>query len=220
MATQPVGQSAASGATEPLPVGPQPGASGGEASPDAVPPAAAGDAAGVTRSLSSALAALRQHDLAAAARAFDAAGMAAGEDPELALRVERWRLLLDYTRQLADHLPQAIGSANEGRDYDIGDRTIAIIEIGSTTFAYKDAGQIRRGPRAGLPRPIERAILRGWFDGDPRPANDILLGVHRLLDEAPDLARVRADWQAAAENEPAATAILPLLDDPALAAAD
>ena len=115
-------------------------------------------------------------------------------------------------------MARAIASANEGREYTIGDRTIAIIEIGPDGYAYKEAGTTRRGPRAGLPRVLERAILKAWYDGDPRPSNGIFVGVHRLLDEDVDLEKVRQEWQQAFLGEPATASIMPLLDDPVLAA--
>jgi hypothetical protein len=92
-----------------------------------------------------------------------------------------------------------------------------IIEIGPKTYAYKESGVIKRGPRAGLPRVVERAILKAWYDGDPRPANGIFLGVHHLLDDDVDLGRVRAAWQQALVGEPATASIMPLLDDRAIA---
>lgn len=185
------------------------------------PPAEAPDPAGpaaaeVGRRLEAVATALRGHDHRAADAALAAATAAAGEHADLSTRVERWRLLAGYARDLDGLVAQALASANEGREYTIGDRTISIIEIGPKTFAYKEAGQIRRGPRASLPRPLERAILKAWFDADGRAANDIFVGVHRLLDASPDLARVRQDWQRAAEGEPAAKSVLPLLDDPGI----
>jgi hypothetical protein len=169
----------------------------------------------VTRQLQAAATALRAHDHHATAGALDAAARAADGHTDLSSRVDRWGLLLDYARQLDGHVADAIASANEGREYSVGDRTISIVEIGPSSFVFKEAGQMRRGKK--LPRVVERAILAAWFEGDPRPANHILLGVHRLLDDDADLARVRREWQTAAEDEPAARSIMPLLDDPVLA---
>ena len=159
----------------------------------------------------------RSHDFEAASEALDEAEKGAGDDADQATRIERWRLLLDYARQLDDHVAKAIAAANQGREYTIGDRTIVIIEIGPKTYAYKESGVIKRGPRAGLPRVVERAILKAWYDGDPRPANGIFLGVHHLLDDDVDLGRVRAAWQQALVGEPATASIMPLLDDRAIA---
>lgn len=178
----------------------------------------AGHAAGEVDGLIAIVAgAIRGRDYPAAEAGIVAAVDAAGSVPELVDRVDRWRLLFDYARKLDDLVARAVSSANEGRDYTIGDRTIAVIEIGPSGYAYKEAGQIKRGPRADLPRLVERAILRTWFDGDPRPANGIFVGVHRLLDDKVDLAKVREDWQGALEGEPATAAIMPLLDDPLIA---
>ncbi len=171
----------------------------------------------VTRTITDAAKAFRSHDYAAAEKALEAAEESAGEEAEPAMRVERWRLLLDYARQLDDHVAKALASANQGREYTIGDRTIVIIEIGPQGYAYKEAGATRRGPRASLPRVVERAILKAWYDGDPRPSNGIFLGVHRLLDDDVDLDRVRQEWQQALAGEPATASIMPILDDPALA---
>jgi hypothetical protein len=170
----------------------------------------------VARTITDAAEAFRSHDYAAAEKALEAAEESAGEEAEPAMRVERWRLLLDYARQLDDHVATALASANQGREYTIGDRTIVIIEIGPQGYAYKEAGATRRGPRASLPRVVERAILKAWYDGDPRPSNGIFLGVHRLLDDDVDLDRVRQEWQQALAGEPATASIMPILDDPVL----
>jgi hypothetical protein len=184
----------------------------------AVPPPAGQEpsatAVAVERSLRDAHRALRDRDADAAARALDAAAAAADTDADLASRVERWRLLADYARQLVDHREQALADANRGREYQVGDRTIVIVEIDSRTVAYLEAGRTKRRPRKSLPRDIERAILTQWFATDGRAANHIFIGVDQLLDEHPNLADVRAEWQAALEGEPETTSLLPLLDDP------
>lgn len=170
----------------------------------------------VDRRISEAATAFRGRDYESGTKALDQAD--AGDDADLATRVERWRLLLDYARQLDGHVGKAIAAANKGREYTIGDRTFVIIEIGPDGYAYKDSGVIQRGPRASLPRVVERAILKAWYDGDPRPANGIFVGVHHLLDDDADLEKVRAAWEQALVGEPATASIMPLLDDPALAA--
>ena len=172
----------------------------------------------VDRRIADAAKAFRSRDDEAAKEALDEADEVAGDDADLTARVERWRLLLDYARQLDDHVGKAISAANEGREYTIGDRTIVIIEIGPDGYAYKESGAIQRGPRAGLSRVVERAILKAWYDGDPRPANGIFVGVHHLLDDDVDLGKVRAAWEQALVGEPATASIMPLLDDPVLAA--
>jgi hypothetical protein len=179
----------------------------------------AAQAAGeVARAIATAAAAVRRHDHAAAEQALEVADGAAAGDADLETRVNRWRLLVGYAGQLDGHLARAVASANEGREYTIGERTISIVELGPETFAYKEAGKVTRGPRGEFPRVVERAILAAWFDGDPRPANAIFVGLHRLLDDEPDLDRVRQAWQEAAAGDAAAASILPLLDDPAIAA--
>lgn len=170
----------------------------------------------VDRRISEAATAFRGRDYESGTKALDQAD--AGDDADLATRVERWRLLLDYARQLDGHVGKAIAAANKGREYTIGDRAIVIIEIGPDGYAYKESGVIQRGPRANLPRVVERAILKAWYDGDPRPANGIFVGVHHLLDDDADLEKVRAAWEQALVGEPATASIMPLLDDPALAA--
>jgi hypothetical protein len=179
---------------------------------------AAQAAGAVDRGIAAAAAALRRHDHPAAEQALEVAGDVAADDPDLETRVNRWRLLVTYAGQLDGHLERAVASADEGREYTIGDRTISIIELGPEAFAFKERGKVTRGPRAELPRVVERAILAAWFDGDPRPANQIFVGLHRLLDDEPDFDRVRASWEEAAAGDEAAASILPLLDDPALVA--
>ena len=170
----------------------------------------------VDRGLTDAYAALRRGDRSGVEQGIAAAEQASGDDADLSLRVARWELLAGYARQLAGYREQAFTAANEGREYTIDDRTIAIIEIGPEKFAYKEAGRIKRGPRASLPTAIERAILRAWCEGDQRSANHIFLGVDRLLDDQPDLETVRQEWETALVGEPATASIMPLLDDPVI----
>ena len=170
----------------------------------------------VDRGLTDAYAALRRGDRSGVEQGIAVAEQASGDDGDLSLRVARWKLLAGYARQLAGYREQAFTAANEGREYTIDDRTIAIIEIGPEKFAYKEAGRIKRGPRASLPTAIQRAILRAWFEGDQRSANHIFLGVDRLLDDQPDLETVRQEWETALVGEPATASIMPLLDDPVI----
>jgi hypothetical protein len=170
--------------------------------------------AAVDRALAAALAALRRSDGPAARESVDAASDAVGDDAALRSRVDRWRLLVDYAAQLDTHRRQASASAAKGREYEIGGRTIGIVELTPESYAYKAAGTIKRGPRTALPRPIERAILEAWFAGDGRAANHIFLGIDRLLEPRPDLAGVRREWDTALRGEPATAPLMPLLEDP------
>jgi hypothetical protein len=171
-------------------------------------------AAAVDRALAATLAALRRSDGPAARESADAASDAVGDDAALRSRVDRWRLLVDYAAQLDTHRRQASASAAKGREYEIGGRTIGIVELTPESYAYKAAGTIKRGPRTALPRPIERAILEAWFAGDGRAANHIFLGIDRLLEPHPDLAGVRREWDTALRGEPATAPLMPLLEDP------
>lgn len=170
----------------------------------------------VDRGLTAAYAALRRGDWSGVEQGIAVAEQASGDDADLRLRVARWQLLADYARQLVGYREQALAAANEGREYTIDERTIAIIEIGPEKFAYKEAGRIKRGPRASLPTAIQRAMLRAWFEGDQRSANHIFLGVDQLLDDQPDLETVRQEWETALGGEPATASIMPLLDDPVI----
>jgi hypothetical protein len=171
-------------------------------------------AAAVDRALAATLAALRRSDGPAARESVDTASDAVGDDAALRSRVDRWRLLVDYAAQLDTHRRQASASAAKGREYEIGGRTIGIVELTPESYAYKAAGTIKRGPRTALPRPIERAILEAWFAGDGRAANHIFLGIDRLLEPRPDLAGVRREWDTALRGEPATAPLMPLLEDP------
>jgi hypothetical protein len=171
-------------------------------------------AAAVDRALAATLAALRRSDGPAARESVDAASDAVGDDAALRSRVDRWRLLVDYAAQLDTHRRQASASAAKGREYEIGGRTIGIVELTPESYAYKAAGTIKRGPRTALPRPIERAILEAWFASDGRAANHIFLGIDRLLEPRPDLAGVRREWDTALRGEPATAPLMPLLEDP------
>ena len=170
----------------------------------------------VERALRATLAALRRGDLAAARRAVDAADSAVGEDAALRSRTDRWLLLVDYAGKLETYRLQAAESAAKGREYEIDGRTIGIVELTPTSFAYKADGGTERGLRSELPRPIERAILAAWFAGDGRAANHIFLGIDRLLETRADLAAVRTEWETALRGEPATAPLMPLLDDPLL----
>ena len=170
--------------------------------------------AAVDRALAATLAALRRSDGPAARESVDTASDAVGDDAALRSRVDRWRLLVDYAAQLDTHRRQASASAAKGREYEIGGRTIGIVELTPESYAYKAAGTIKRGPRTALPRPIERAILEAWFAGDGRAANHIFLGIDRLLEPRPDLAGVRREWDTALRGEPATAPLMPLLEDP------
>lgn len=202
----------------PAEIPPQPRPVG--ANTQAATPAPAPQRGEVERLLRDAYAALQRHDHDAAAQMIQSAAKAAGDDGDLGTRVGRFDLLVDYARQFDGHLEKSLASANEGREYAIGDRMISIIEIGPETYAYKEAGRIHRGPRASMPKAFERAILRQWFDADGRAANHILLGVQLLLDEKPSLPAVRDEWETALAGEPATASILPLLDDPILASVE
>jgi hypothetical protein len=168
----------------------------------------------VDRALAATLAALRRSDGPAARESVDTASDAVGDDAALRSRVDRWRLLVDYAAQLDTPRRQASASAAKGREYEIGGRTIGIVELTPESYAYKAAGTIKRGPRTALPRPIERAILEAWFAGDGRAANHIFLGIDRLLEPRPDLAGVRREWDTALRGEPATAPLMPLLEDP------
>jgi hypothetical protein len=170
----------------------------------------------VDESLRKAFASLREDNYDAALKAVDTAIDAAGDDGDLVTRAERWRLLVNYAKQLAGFRNEAFASANEGREYEIGGRVVSIIEINSSTFAFKEAGQIRRGSRGSLPKAIERAILKQWFENDGRAANHIFLGVQHLVDDPPNLRGVRTEWETALKGEPATKSLMPLLDDPIL----
>jgi len=173
-------------------------------------------AAKVDQSLRTAYEALQEDKFDVAMKAVDVAAKAATGDADAATRVERWRLLVTYAKQLVGYRNEAFASANEGREYQVGSRMIAIIEIGSSTFAYKESGQIKRGSRDSLPKAIERAILRQWFENDGRAANHIFLGVQYLVEDPPNLRSVRKEWETALKGEPATKSLMPLLDDPIL----
>ncbi len=177
-------------------------------------------ATAVARNLLEAYTALRARDYAWATQAVGEAEKQAGEHGDLATRCGRWRLLIDYAAELAGFEEQALASANEGREYQIGDRRIAIVEINPKTYAYKERGQLKRGARSAMPKAIERAILKQWFSGKDQAANHIYLGIHRLLEEPPDLGQVRREWETALAGAPATRSIMPLLEDPILTGVD
>jgi hypothetical protein len=60
------------------------------------------------------------------------------------------------------------------------------------------------------------AIVTGWFDENP--ANDLFIGAYHATKEEPDFDKAREYWERAAARGADASLLLPLLDDPLLAA--
>jgi hypothetical protein len=175
----------------------------------------AADPAAVEKALKNAYAEIRAGRFAAAEKAVDEASAAAADDLT-AGRVERWRLLVTYARQLAEYRDTALAEAAKGGDYTVGGRVISVVEMNKTQFVYKDRGEMKRPRRDAIPPQIVLAILSTWFAGDGRPANDIYLGVQHLVGGEPDLDAARAAWRRAGQGGEEVAPLVGLLADPVL----
>lgn len=183
--------------------------------PEDSAPTAAADPAAVERALKKAYGEIRAGRFAAAEKAIDEAGAAAPDDLT-AGRVERWRLLVTYARQLAEYRDTALSEAAKGGDYNVDGSVISVVEMNATQFVYKDRGAMKRPPKDAIPPRIVLAILRTWFAGDGRPANDIYLGVQHIVGGETDLDGARAAWRRAGQGGEDVAPLVGLLADPVL----
>ena len=181
-------------------------------SPTATPPE---DAERLDALLRDATTALRQADFAAATTAVKAAATVATSKPSRE-RVERWAELVTFAEGFADYRKQAVASVTPGVEFDIDGKKIIVVEIDDEKFVYRFAGKNRTTPRERIPGGILMAIVTGWFD--EKPANDLFIGAYHATKEEPDLDKARDSWRKAEAGGADASGLLPLLDDPVLAA--
>jgi len=158
---------------------------------------------------------LRLGEFAAARTAVEeAAGVAksrASRD-----RVERWAELVTFAEGFAGYRKKALDAVKAGNEYDIDGKKIGVVEIDDKVFVYRFAGKNTTKPRDQIPGGILMAIVTGWFDD--KPANDLYIGAYHATKQEPDLDKARAAWENADRRGADASLLLPLLEDPLLAA--
>lgn len=185
--------------------------------PPATPPEPATPAtapAAVEEALRAAYAAMCGGDFAGAEQRLET--LSAGDDAAVGERLERWRRLLHYARGYADLRQKAYAVAG-GREFDLGDRVIVVVEIDDERIVYRDSGKQRRLPRGEVPDAVDRAIVEQWLGSDGRAANHLFLGAHHLAKERPSPADATREWRRAASGGEADGRMLePLVNDPVI----
>lgn len=194
----------------PSPAGPEP-----EPPPRPDPRTRERIAAAVEDALRAAYEAIRADDFDAADRKVAAAARVAAADAALADRVTNWQQFARYARQAADYREQALDAAHNGGDYDIGGQKIAVVESTPARFVYRKAGRnVEFKPRGLTPGPVVTEILRQWFAADPRPGNEVFLGVHLVARREPNLKNATTAWERARREGEDVSRLVPLLTDP------
>jgi hypothetical protein len=186
-----------------------------EPAPEPEPPPPAEDPTKIEAALRRVAESLRASDFAAATAAAKAAA-AAAQTKASRERVERWTELTTFAEGFADYRTQALATVTPGVEFDIDGKKIIVVEIDDEKFIYRFAGKNRTTPRNRIPGGILMAIVKGWFD--EKPANDLFIGAYHATKEEPDLDQARASWERASARGADASLLLPLLDDPLLAA--
>jgi len=172
-------------------------------------------AAAVEAALREAYEAIRTDEFDAADRKVAAAARVAAADDALADRVTNWQQFARYARQAADYREQALDAAHDGGDYDIGGQKIAVVESTPDRFVYRKAGRnVQIKPRTMTPGPVVTAILRQWFAADPRPGNEVFLGVHLVARREPNVKLAATAWERARREGEDVSRLVPLLTDP------
>lgn len=184
-------------------------------SPAGADPAPGSPPAAVDKAVAEAFAAMRGGDFdTAASRLGD---VSAGDDRQVQARLDRWRQFLHYARGMVDLRKRALAEAADGREYELGDRVIVIVEMNDRQVIYRDRGKQHEVPRDKLPQELEQAIVEQWLAGDGRAANHLFLGAGHLLREIPSPADAVREWQtAAAGGERDGQLLQPLARDPAI----
>jgi hypothetical protein len=186
-----------------------------EPEPKPEPPMVAEDPQKIEALLSRVAETLRAADFSAAADSAKAAATAAQAKPSRE-RVERWTELVTFAQGFADYRNQALATVTPGVEFDIDGKKIIVVEIDDEKFIYRYAGKNKTTPRDRIPGGILMAIVTGWFDENP--ANDLFIGAYHATKEEPDFDKARECWARAAARGADASLLLPLLDDPLLAA--
>lgn len=172
------------------------------------------DAAQLDDLLAGARRALAAEDFAQAdewlGRARNAVGDGPGGD-----RVAGWEQLAAHARQFAAFRIQAL-KAGAGRDFQVGDKLISVVEVTDRLFIYRHEGQNIRLPIDKVPEAIAMTMTKKWLAGGGHAANYLFIGARYLTRSEPDPAAARTAWQAAERGGEDVSLLIPLLDDPLL----
>jgi hypothetical protein len=146
------------------------------------------------------------------ARARDAAGTGPAAD-----RVAGWEQLVQHARRFAFFRGKALAAA-AGRDFDVGDKRISVVEVTDRQFIFRHEGSNRRLPIDEVPEAIVMTLTKKWFAAGGQPANHLFIGARYLSRPEPDATAARKAWLAAQQGGEDVSLLLPLLDDPLLVA--
>lgn len=170
----------------------------------------------VDAALSEAYEALQREEFDTAQRIIESTSRQVGDDVDTATRVERWRMLTEYARGFLTYRDKAYKSANAGRDYEIDDKVVAVIEITPTLLVYRMEGRNRRVPLDEVHPRLEMAVVEPWFASDGRPSNFFFVAARWLCRNPPNLPRADTALRKAASGGEDDSALRPLLDDPVI----
>ncbi len=174
----------------------------------------------VSTSMDDAYRALQRGEFDAADRTLASVAKQVGDDVEAATRIERWRFLATYARAYSDYRDKAFQAANSGREYEIDDRRLVVVEVTPTKFIYRVSGRNVEMPRDRLSPRIEMTVVETWFAADGRASNHLFLGTRWLCFDPPDTRRARAAWQKAGDGGENVSPLMALLDDPVIRQTD
>lgn len=149
------------------------------------------------------------------ADAFLALARDAAADAPAADRVAGWKQLAAHARRFAMFRGQAL-EAGAGRDFDVGDKRISVIEVTDRLFIFRHEGQNKRIPLDQIPEAIAMTMTKKWFAGGGQAANHLFIGARYLTRAEPDAAAARKAWLAARQGGEDVSLLMPLLDDPLL----
>lgn len=172
----------------------------------------------VDDAVKTAFAAIKSQDFEAAATTLSEANEAARGDRESTDRIRRWRQLVVYAKRYPEYRDKALANASKNRpEIESGSRSIVVVELTPEIFVYRDSrdpGRQLELPRAEMPKDIEDAIVRAWFEGGGLAANYLYLGAAAIARPRPDLNKARADWMRASQGgEPDGDVLLGILND-------
>jgi hypothetical protein len=218
-------------AVQPVPM-PQPADPPREREPQAMPTAAAPEAAVMTEdgkgkekneagpvvdaAVEKVFEALLATDFDAAEGALRPA-LEARKDRGQAERVDGWQLLIEYAKGFEDYRRQAVAAVKAGNEYSIpkskgdGEMMVGIVDVADGKILFRVEGQTLERPLEKIPSNLLSAIVEDWFDDNP--ANSLYLGAYHLTRPEPDLRAAERLWSSAALRGADAAPLLPLLEE-------
>ena len=81
----------------------------------------------------------------------------------------------------------------------IGDKEVALIEVGMDNLVFKSNGQSYRFNRYNTPTKIVNSLAEKWFDKG-NPVNEVYMATYFAMDTEGDRAKAREMWTAAARK--------------------